>query len=169
MELGHVTSVKTLQLAVSSPTIAINIDLPQDIDPVDYITFLSARVASDLRILSSSVESTKSATMTNADGEDYLSGDEMSERIAKIERSLEHLMASVNAMDAKLDKIISTNSETTTVNTVMMKNFVDYDAKLDKKPSKDEVQKWISESTVKQIIWTVGTAIVLGVGILKFL
>ncbi|YCH28949.1 hypothetical protein M1D48_12100 [Erwinia sp. D4-22] len=172
MELGLVTPVKSvrkLQLAISSPTIALNIDLPEELDPVEYITFLSARVASDLRILSSRVEAAKSATITFTDGENYLLGDEMSERIAKIESSLEHLMASVSAMDAKLDKIISSNGDIKAANTVMMDKFVEYDKKLDKKPSKDEAQKWISQATTKQIIWTVGSVIALAVAALKFL
>lgn len=93
----------------------------------------------------------------------------MSERIAKIEKSLEHLTATMDAMDAKFDKIITALGEEKAVNAVMKEKFVDYDRKLDKKPSKDEVSKLISEASNKQILWTIGTFIALVLAVYKLL
>jgi len=88
-------------------------------------------------------------------------GEDMSERIAKIEQRLDHLSAAIDSVNAKLDRVLETATDTKTVNTVIMDKFVEYDKKLDKKPSKDEVEKLIAQGTNKQIYWTIGTLLVL--------
>ena len=91
----------------------------------------------------------------------------MSERIAKLEKSLSHLEALVTSMDAKLDRIIEQNSEEKAVSAVLKDKFVEYDKKLDKKPSKDEVEKLISQGTTKQILWTVATLLAIAAFLYK--
>ncbi len=96
----------------------------------------------------------------------------MSERIARIEESLKHLTATVSSIDAKLDKMMASNTASTSdnkaLNSALVEKFVHYDKELDKKPSKNEVQKWISDATTKQIMWTIASAIGVAAAILKF-
>ncbi|MCP1436593.1 hypothetical protein J3D56_000029 [Erwinia persicina] len=158
-----------LQIAITSPPIAVDIDLPEDIDVRNYFLVLSSRVASDIQVLSSGVRAVSSATMTLLDNHPDLLGDEMSERIAKLENSVEHLVATAKAMDAKLDLIVNTIADVKAGNAAIVQNYINYDAKLDKKPSKDEVEKLISQATNKQIIWSIGTLIALALLLYKLL
>lgn len=177
------TQPAKLHVALSSPVVAFQVDIPSSIDANTYFTLLASKIAGDFEILTASVQAVKQATITARHTGVFTPGDEMSERIAKIERSLEHLQASMGALDAKLDRLnetsysklekliaasdakldrlIAVSAEDKAVNAVLKDKFVEYDKKLDKKPSKDEVEKLISQGTTKQVLWTIGTFLVI--------
>lgn len=164
-----VRSQNKLYVASTSTNVAVLIDIPESIDTNSYFVSLTSKIVSDLEILSNSVRAVKQATLSSMH-EDFSSiGIEMSERIAKLERSLLHLEAAVTSMDAKLDKIIQQNSEEKAVSAVLRDKFVEYDKKLDKKPNKDEVEKLISQGTTKQIVWTIATLIAVAAVLYKLL
>ncbi|HCI6633697.1 hypothetical protein [Klebsiella pneumoniae] len=170
MAVDLITPVKShnkLYVASTSQNVAVLIDIPESIDANAYFVYLSTKIASDLETLSNSVKAVKQATLSSIH-EDFSSiGIEMSERIAKLEKSLSHLEALVTSMDAKLDRIIEQNSEEKAVSAVLKDKFVEYDKKLDKKPSKDEVEKLISQGTTKQILWTVATLLAIAAFLYK--
>ncbi|PBI79639.1 hypothetical protein A9993_07755 [Rahnella victoriana] len=163
MELAFVTPVQQtskLQFSITTPPISILVDLPEDVNAENYFMVLTNQIANDIRVLSSRVTSVDSATMT-LDYHFDLLGDEMSERIAKIETSIEHLVASINAMDAKLTAIVNITSDIKAGNAAIIQNFVEYDKKLDKKPSKDEVESKITGQANKQILWSITSLLVI--------
>lgn len=54
MELDLASPVKPshkLFVALSSPSVALQIDIPVSIDASDYLTFLTARIASDFETI----------------------------------------------------------------------------------------------------------------------
>ncbi|HHN5624711.1 hypothetical protein [Enterobacter hormaechei] len=172
MELDLISPVKPsnkLIVASSSPTVAIQVDIPSEIDAGKYITYLMSRIASDFETINTSIKAVEQATISSKHEDATSFGVEMSERIAKIETSLEHLSATMKAMDAKLDKLIAVAGDEKKVNAVMLDKFSEYDKKLDKKPSKDEVGKLIAEATNKQILWTIATIIAVALIVYKLL
>lgn len=164
-----VRSQNKLYVASTSTSVAVLIDIPESIDANSYFVSLTSKIVSDLEILSNSVRAVKQATLSSMHEDLASIGIEMSERIAKLERSLTHLEAAVTSMDAKLDKIIQQNSEEKAVSAVLKDKFVEYDKKLDKKPNKDEVEKLISQGTTKQIIWTIATLIAVAAVLYKLI
>lgn len=163
MEQAFVTPVQQtsrLQFSITTPPISVLVDLPEDFDSESYFLVLTKQIANDMRVLSSRVTSLDSATMS-LDYHFNLLGDEMSERIAKIETSIEHLVASINAMDAKLTAIGNTTSDIKAGNAAIIEKFVEYEKKLDKKPSKDEVDSKITGQANKQIIWSITSLLVI--------
>ncbi|WP_278427552.1 hypothetical protein [Pantoea dispersa] len=154
-------SPRKIQIALTSPPVGFAVELPEGIEANNYLTFLAARISSDLETFKANQVTPQFATITLINSEDTMPGEDMSERIAKIEQRLDHLSAAIDSVNAKLDRVLETATDTKTVNTVIMDKFVEYDKKLDKKPSKDEVEKLIAQGTNKQIYWTIGTLLVL--------
>lgn len=157
-----VQPVRKLQISMSSPAVCLQVDLPSGVDSKAYFTFLAARISNDFEILTANIGALSEATVTlTRDMADGL-GVEMSERIARIETSLEHLIESVNKIDAKLDAISKDVSTEKAVNVAIDSSLVTINEKLDKKASKDEVAKLISAATVTQVLWT--AALLVGIG-----
>lgn len=150
-----------IQIALTSPPVGFAVELPDGIEASNYLTFLAARVSADLETFKANQVAPQVATITLIESADAMLGDDMSERIAKIEQSLEHLSTVIDSVNIKLDKVLEAASDAKTVNTVMMDKFVEYDKKLDKKPSKDEVEKLLAQGTNKQIYWTIATLLVI--------
>ncbi|WP_312158127.1 hypothetical protein [Pantoea piersonii] len=163
-------SVRTkLQIALTSPPVGFAVELPDGVEATKYLTILASQISNDLEAMIASVESVYPPSITLGRGEIALTGAVMSERIAKIEQRLEHLTEALATVNAKLDKIIDSSADSKAVNTVILDKFVEYDRKLDKKPSKDEVAKLISQGTTKQVLWIVGILVSLAVAAVKFL
>lgn len=158
-----------LQIALTSPPIGFAVDLPEGIEATKYLTILASQVSKDIEAMIASVDQISLASVTLSKGDFAIFGEMMSERIAKIEQRLEHLTATIDVVNGKLDRILEASANAKTVNTVILDKFVEYDKKLDKKPSKDEVEKLISQGANKQIVWTVGILVVLAGLAMKFL
>ncbi|MEN3753757.1 hypothetical protein ABC733_17325 [Mangrovibacter sp. SLW1] len=155
MALGLATPVKQsgkLLVGCSSPNLAINIDIPASIDASAYVTVLALRIANDFEILTTGVEATRQVILSSTHEDATSMGVEMSERIAKIEQRLEHIEATLQALNSNVDKLLEYSRDEKATNTVLKDKFVEYDKKLDKKPSSDEVKNWVARATVSIIL-----------------
>lgn len=159
---ASVQPVRKLQIAMSSPAVCLQVDMPSGVDGNAYFTFLAARIANDFETFTANTATLSGATVTVSRDLAESLGVEMSERIAKIETSLQHLIETVGKIDAKLDAIAKDVSNEKAVNVVIDNSLITINEKLDKKASKDEVAKLISAATLKQVLWTAALLVALG-------
>ncbi|EMK8059118.1 hypothetical protein [Escherichia albertii] len=80
-------------------------------------------------------------------------------RIAKLESDVESIKNDISDLKANLRTASTDLSAIRRDTAVMLQKFVDIDAQLSTKPSKDSLEAKVTSSANKQIIWTIGSII----------